>query len=69
MTPARRFPSSVAVGVVLAVVAAGRLAACSAIDPNPPDPHVDQPGPGAPLKTDPPSDDAPDAASDGEAGR
>jgi hypothetical protein len=35
----RRYLTSAIAGLALAVVAATKLAACSAIDPNPPDPH------------------------------
>jgi hypothetical protein len=35
----RRYLTSAITGLVLALVAGSKLAACSAIDPNPPDPH------------------------------
>jgi hypothetical protein len=35
----RRYLTSAIAGLALGVVAATKLAACSAIDPNPPDPH------------------------------
>lgn len=59
MSPTRRYTFSALLGLVIAV-ALFKLAACSAIDPNPPDPHVEPPG--EPLQH------IPSDASDEEAG-
>jgi hypothetical protein len=68
MPPTPRFALPLAMGFVLAGIA---LAACSAIDPNPPDPHAIDPVPPDPHAQPDPltvNHEASDAASDTEAG-